>query len=131
MIYIASPYSHDNEAVMELRSQMAAQLTAELMEAGYLAISPIVHGHEVQKYLSEKSTDFNYWKNYCLTLLSKCDRMIILGMPGWTDSVGVKAEIEFCLSNYIDVRFYDVSRKAVFDNSRKFRTYYEVLDKWA
>ena len=39
---------------------------------------------------------YEYWENYCLDMLKRCDEMIVICLPGWTESNGVKGEMEFC-----------------------------------
>ncbi len=45
MIYLASPYSHPDPAVREQRFRAACRAAAELIRAGHVVISPVVHGH--------------------------------------------------------------------------------------
>jgi len=48
MIYLATPYSHDDPEVMEERFALVTATAAQLMLAGYVVYSPITHGHAVQ-----------------------------------------------------------------------------------
>lgn len=95
MIYIASPYSDKDPAVMQSRYEEVKAFTAELMRRGLPVYSPIVHGHDIASS-HDLPTDWLFWKSHCLAILRKADKMIILSLPGWEDSTGVNAEIEFC-----------------------------------
>jgi hypothetical protein len=37
--------------------------------------------------------NFTFWQNYCLNLLAVCDKIHVLMLKGWEESVGVQAEI--------------------------------------
>jgi Domain of unknown function (DUF1937). len=45
MIYLASPYSHPDPLVREARFDAACRAMADLVHAGQIVFSPIVHGH--------------------------------------------------------------------------------------
>ena len=38
-------------------------------------------------------SNWEYWEKYSIELLSKCDVMAVVCLPGWETSVGVTAEI--------------------------------------
>ena len=89
--YLASPYSHPNPAVREARFQAACRATAELMRAGRVVLSPIVLTHPLTAF--GLSTDWSFWERYDREFLQRCDEVVVLMLEGWTQSVGVQAEI--------------------------------------
>ena len=95
MIYIASPYSHKDPNVMHNRYEKVKGFTAACMREGLNVYSPIVHGHAIAES-HDLPTDWQFWKDQCLSMLRVADRMIVLQMNGYKESVGVRAEIEFC-----------------------------------
>jgi hypothetical protein len=48
MIYLASPYSHADDAIRAQWFDAACRAAAELMRAGHTVYSPIVHGHPIR-----------------------------------------------------------------------------------
>jgi hypothetical protein len=38
-------------------------------------------------------SDWKFWQNFCLTILHKCDKLVVCKMKGWEESKGVQAEI--------------------------------------
>lgn len=52
-------------------------------------------------------TNFEFWENFCLTFLSKCDEMHVLKMDGWKFSYGVNMEEQYCNLNNILVKYID------------------------
>jgi hypothetical protein len=105
MIYLASPYSHRDPAVRQHRFDAVCRVAAELIRHGAVVYSPIVHGHPLCRY--DLPTDWAFWQEYDLAFLKKCDRIVVLRLDGWQESVGVRAEVEAAarlgkLVNYLD-----------------------------
>jgi hypothetical protein len=92
MIYLASPYSHPNPAVVQQRFEKTRKVTADLMLRGVPVFSPIVHCHEIAN-LYEMPTDAAYWETYNTAFLRKSDMMYVLTLDGWKESLGVTQEI--------------------------------------
>ncbi len=91
MIYVISPYSDPDPAVREQRFRAACIATAALAWAGFLVISPIVHGHPLVEH--GVPGDWSFWRRWGSELLARCDEAVVLQLDGWIDSVGVQAEI--------------------------------------
>lgn len=89
--YLASPYSHPDAAVREQRFRSVCCATAEMIRAGQLIFSPIVHSHPLVDYGMPAEWDF--WQKHDREYLSRCDELLVLMLPGWRESVGVQAEI--------------------------------------
>ena len=91
MIYLASPYSHDDPAIREQHFQAVCRETAELMRRGNVVFSPIVHGHPLVGH--GLPTDWPFWERFDREHLRRCDELVVLTLDGWRESVGVAAEI--------------------------------------
>jgi hypothetical protein len=50
-------------------------------------------------------TDWEFWMDFCIALLSKCDRMVVAKIPGWEESKGVQAEIRYAQDHGIPVEY--------------------------
>lgn len=109
LIFISSPYSHWNDDVVEENYLKVAKLAAKLCSEGEVAITPIAYGHNLLKLRSFPS-DWEFWKNFCLTLLSRCDEMIVYKMDGWDKSKGVAEEIKFAELNNIPIKYIEYDR---------------------
>lgn len=92
VIYLASPYSHDNPAIREERYQLALIACARLIGLGAVVYSPIAHSHVIAQ-TGAIPGDWQTWEKQCMALLDKCDVLLVLTLPGWMDSVGIKAEV--------------------------------------
>src|ERR1035437_6004172 len=102
MIYLASPYSDPDPAVMASRHKQMLSITAAYMRSFLPVFSPIVHCHELALTHS-LPTDFEFWKNYCLDMLHASAVLYVIKLPGWEDSKGIKAEVAYAHTNLIPV----------------------------
>lgn len=94
LIYLASPYNHEKASMRAVRYQAALEATAMLMRLGRIVYSPIVHNHPIAISDDGLPREWEYWKQFDEVILSRCDRLWILTLDGWQESVGVKGEIE-------------------------------------
>ncbi len=92
LYYLASPYSDPSQEVQERRFNEVCEVAARLMRQNIFIFSPIAHTHPIAQYGLPK--DYEFWKRYDELMFSKCDALIVLMLDGWTQSIGVKAEIE-------------------------------------
>lgn len=123
-VYVASPYqipqayyrevtqgldASDIAAFIEHRARAAKFATSRLQFHAYRQkinawfYTPIGYEHSV--ILNELSDgpdaqhdmrmDHNYWLNMDLNILEAMQGMVILAMPGWTLSTGIRKEVEF------------------------------------
>jgi hypothetical protein len=107
MTYVASPYSHgDREENFRLVSKKTAQMVAE----GTIAISPITYGHTLLEFKSMPN-DWKFWQEFCLSILSKCDNMVVYMMPGWDKSEGVAAEISYARDMQIPIEYIEFTEE--------------------
>ena len=102
--YIASPYSHEDPAIMEDRYKAVMKITAEYLQGKIHVYSPIVHCHEIAKVYSLPK-DYNFWKAYNKTMLDKADKLIVVMLDGWENSIGVSDEIKFATSRNKHILF--------------------------
>jgi hypothetical protein len=93
LFYLASPYSHPDYEVREQRYRAAREITAALLERGWLVHSPIVATHALVAY--GLGSEFYAWQSLDMRLLDCCDGLLVATIPGWQESVGVTAEIEY------------------------------------
>lgn len=91
MIYLASPYSSQDHAVMEDRFDKVCRYTGFLMKQGLVVYSPIVHCHPIAIRV-ELPRDWGYWGKFDTEMISFASSFMILKLPGWDTSKGVAAE---------------------------------------
>ena len=101
--YLASPYSHPSPAVRQERYEAVVRAAARLMLDGQVVFSPIAHSHPVETLGMPAPQSGAFWMKQDLALLRHAERLLILALPGYEDSAGIKQEIEFALSKNIPV----------------------------
>lgn len=107
MIYLASPYTHEDRAIMQRRFEQVEYTTAQLIIKGIFVYSPIVHCHQLaHKFNLPKNFDF--WKAYNLSFLRRADRFYILPLRGWELSKGLTYEYELAKFAHIFINFVDI-----------------------
>ena len=106
IIYLASPYSHEDKYIRELRYLQVTEYTAKQVALGNIVFSPISYGHILSEF-EDLPTDFKFWENFCFSFLSKCDEMHVLKLDGWELSNGIDMEEQYCYVNNIPTKYID------------------------
>lgn len=91
-VYLATPYSHDNPAIRELRFMKINEVAAELMSKGIHVYSPISHTHPIAE-AGNLPKGWDYWEQYVRHFIEWCDEVWVYCADGWEESKGVNAEI--------------------------------------
>lgn len=107
-IYLASPYTPTGDETISGRVDAAAKYAAKLMREGHSVFSPIVHSHYVADHLDEATRlDHEFWMQQDLAILRCAAKMIVLRLPGWERSRGIKREIAAAEAVKIPVEYVD------------------------
>ena len=107
IIYLASPYSHENEDVMLDRFNAVCEYAAKLMMDGLHIYSPIAHCHPIAQF--GLPTDWGYWQEFDKRFISVSSKLIVYKLDGWEESKGISAEIQIAEGLNIPVEYHDVS----------------------
>jgi hypothetical protein len=89
---------------MEHRYEMACMAAGKLMLRGDEVFAPIAHSHRIGQLLN-KPTDHDFWLRQDFAVLRYCIEMVVLMLPGWAESRGVTAEIDYCEKHGIPVKY--------------------------
>jgi len=116
LIYLASPYSHQDEETRTRRFQEACKAAAMLMRTGATVFSPIAHSHSIVME-SNVRTDADFWLNQDFLLLDKSDALVVLMLEGWKESAGVKAEVKRAEHQGIPILYMCQHGCSIEDNS--------------
>lgn len=108
-VYIASPYTHDNDKVEHLRYESAVLFTGQTLADGVACFSPIVHCRRPAE-VCDLPGDFEFWRAYNFAMLSRARELWVLMLPGWEESDGVAGEIEEAQRLGIPVRYVEWGR---------------------
>lgn len=104
MIYLGVPYSHPDPEVREQRVRTFCLYDTYLAGRGFFTISPM---HKLLNYRYDPGmpTTWEWWRDYSSELMRRCDRLIILQLPGWDTSEGTQAEIELAQLNGLMITY--------------------------
>ena len=91
IMYLASPYTHTDDAIRHMRYLAVRDTAARLMLTGTLVFSPIVHCHPLAVSCGLKG-DIDFWRDYDFAMIEALPRFGILELPGWIHSVGIEEE---------------------------------------
>lgn len=95
-VYLAIPYQHKDQKVMDHRVQMADKKAAELMDQGYIVFSPITHSHRIAKHIKTSGhLNHDFWLHQDKHFLDWCDKLVVCTVSGWEESYGVNWEIRY------------------------------------
>jgi hypothetical protein len=109
MIYLCSIYSlgahgdsETDKKTREGRYQYTMKRTAELIKAGNIVFSPILHSHSMAEY-HDLPKSYEFFKKQDRCMIERSDQMVILDMKtihglGWESSEGVSDEEAFAKS---------------------------------
>ena len=102
-IYLASPFEHPNPRVRDARAEAAIAISVELINQGIVVLSPIV----LSVSLGHRGADPPQgWYLYDFGLMKGCRQLLVLDLPGWTESFGVNQEIYAAAFASIPVEHY-------------------------
>lgn len=100
IIYLAAPYTHPDPDIRAQRAHTITRIAAGLATQGHTVFSPITHGAGLQQHLPPYiELDHEFWMQQCLPLVRACTRILIIPLDGWTDSAGIKREVEEALAH--------------------------------
>lgn len=106
--YLASPYTHDNAFVRNMRYEAVIYVASTLTKRGYRFIEPIAMCHD-QSSKYGLPGGYEYWKDRDRDLIRRADAVLVVTLPGWETSIGVQDEINYAKRlgrtvEYIDYR---------------------------
>lgn len=111
--YMACPYTSFKETQAERvaeqheRAEEITRIAAEITHRhGLVVLGPITTSHHFKRHVDELGTSWDFWKSIDTKLLERCtDAVIVAMMPGYTESVGVREEVEIALNLNIPVYY--------------------------
>ena len=93
LLYLACPYTHPNSCNTERRRRNAARKAErELREAGFHVYNPLGASEDYDHLGND------YWYAHGVSMLKRCDVLVVLKVDGWYESKGVRLEIDTAVS---------------------------------
>ena len=119
MIYLASPYSHDDPNVRTQRFDDVCFMASLLMKRGFKVFSPIAHSHPIAVPWGLPD-DIEFWKDFDFWFIDRCDEFWVLMIDGWDESKGIEKEIDFAEAIEKPIKYVDMEGR-IFENPLDLR----------
>ena len=110
LLYLAQPYSHPDPAVVAARAQAGVSAAVWLINNGQIVYSPIAQSQALEAAGAAPAAG---WYGYDLAVLRRCQGLLVLELPGWQHSAGVRMEIAAALALDLPIRFADPAHTGV------------------
>ena len=96
-IFLACPYSHIDASVTHDRFLQCNRVAATIVESGNAVFSQVSMSHPINLAFEGKdsATIGKLWGPVDAVFMEMLEELIILDLPGWDLSSGIKREIEF------------------------------------
>jgi len=93
MIYLAAPYTNENKLKQTMNYFELLDVAHYLIVEKRIHIfSPVMHCRDLAN-THELPHDAKFWNDYNREMLRLADGLLVATLDGWTESLGVKAEI--------------------------------------
>lgn len=106
LIYLASPYNHEQAFMRHRRYQSAVVAVAHLLHEGLFVYSPILHNHPISCF-RDLGRGMEYWEAFDFAMLDRCDELRVLKLNGWDISEGVTKERIHALKLDVKITYMD------------------------
>jgi hypothetical protein len=89
------------------RFEASAHAAAHLIHQGFFVYSPITMTHPIDLVMAEEGDTMGseYWCDFDEAFMRVCSEMIILVIPGWEKSRGIRREADFFIAAGKPVRY--------------------------
>lgn len=111
LVYLSAPYSKAEDKDELMRQVMKFSGDYMVAYPGQHVVSPLFNHYSLH-LVPQLGSDYDFWGSYSRNLLSRCDLMIVLQLPGWDQSVGVADEIAEAGARNIQVKYLPINRFA-------------------
>jgi hypothetical protein len=95
--FLACPYGHADQAVVEMRFDLCNTVSARIIQAGDAVFSQVSMSHPINAKLAgmDKPTVGKLWEPIDRMFMEAMNELVVIDAPGWRESSGVAREIEF------------------------------------
>lgn len=109
MIYLASPYNSPHAAIRLARYEAVLRVAANMMAKGEQVFCPIAYGHQftVAGVFPTPEARWEYFKLFDYEMLFLCEKLVVLKLPGWDESVGVAEEIKWAEQEAMPIEYME------------------------
>ena len=114
MIYLAAPFYDPDPDIRFERFESIIRCHAKIISEGYFCFAPVAHGYPASVQPEYNSVTEKYWLRLDLKCAVICRVLLVITLPGWEDSIGIKEETVY-FSEKSKPIFY-ISKKELLKN---------------
>ncbi|MDR1493063.1 MAG: DUF1937 family protein [Planctomycetaceae bacterium] len=92
MFYLACPYTHSDATIQKYRYRQSCRAASRLMQQGIGVFSPLANSIPAIEF-GGLELEHDGFMNLDLPILRRCDEVVVLALPDWKASVGVRREM--------------------------------------
>ncbi len=109
--YLSQPYN-GTPAQKTQRYEMGAKVCLKLLAQNIMVFSPIVHNHSLLQLGEDLTVEQrrDIFLPFDLVMLKQAKGMIVLELDGWTDSYGMRLELDFCAKHNLPCHHFSVEQ---------------------
>lgn len=105
LIYLSSPYTHEDSFVREVRFLEACKATSWVINTLKVnAVGAMVHSHPLVTRYS-LPVEWEFWAGYDTALVKASKEVWVLCIPGYTNSTGVTTESKLAIEMNKKIRY--------------------------
>ena len=106
LTYLAAPYRHPEKSVRDARLEAVSRVASELTDIDRRVFCPLTYAASLLENGFNRRDD-EWWYGYDLGWLAHCAELVVLTLPGWKESEGVRLEMETAESWRIPISYLD------------------------
>ncbi|NCU40025.1 DUF1937 family protein, partial [Candidatus Falkowbacteria bacterium] len=103
MIYVISPFWHEDADVREKRRAINISYADMLIKRGEMVFSPLKYSEK--NINSNSASSESYWLDFDIEIMRGCDTAHVLQIDGWKESKGVANEIDWAKKNNMEIKY--------------------------
>lgn len=111
LIYVSCAFGQADPRVREHRIDLVSRFCAKKMREGIVVFCPLIHNYHILKY--GLPIGWDYWEKFNKELLQKCDRLYVLKLEDWENSVGIQAEVSIARKFNIPIEYHEYESEPV------------------
>ena len=110
LIYLASPYRHPSKPVRDARMEAVSRVATSLTDIDRRVFCPLMYAQALIDH-GFGHRDDRWWYDYDVGWLPFCEELVVLKLPGWAESEGVRIEVEFAGELGIRITYMEIPER--------------------
>ena len=96
-IFLACPYGHSEDSVVEERFNRCNEVAATIVVAGHAVFSQVTMSHPINRVLQgyDRAAIGKLWAPIDAAFMEMLDELVVLDLEGWEQSAGIRREIDY------------------------------------